>query len=57
MDKKQIEYAVIKNAINTLAVVCTANKDKIIDILTGYLWDEEEAGGIKQSSGEFKTSI
>ena len=53
MNKQDIEYAVIKNIVKVLAVMCTANPEKIIDILTGYLWDEEEAGYIKRSSGEF----
>lgn len=50
--KKEIEYAVIKNMISSLAVMCAADEDKIIELLTGYLWDEEEAGSISRSSGK-----
>jgi hypothetical protein len=51
MTTKDIEYAVIKNVVRILATMCTADEDKIIDLLTGYLWDEEEAGRIKRSNG------
>ena len=54
MTKEEIEYAVIANTVDTLSVLCTADREKIIDILTGYLWDEEEAGLIKESSGKFE---
>ena len=47
----QAEYAVIKNAVRTLSIVCAGNEAKVIDLLTGYLWDEEEAGEIKASDG------
>ena len=47
MTKKEIEYTVIRNAVSTLATLCAGSDIKIIDLLTGYLWDEEEAGGIK----------
>ena len=48
------EYAVAKNAINILCVLCAANSDIVIDSLTGYLWDEEEASKIKARSEEPK---
>jgi hypothetical protein len=54
MDEKDREYAVLANAVDTLSVVCAGNREMIIDLLTGYLWDEEEAGGIKESSGKFE---
>jgi hypothetical protein len=53
MTKKEIEYSVIKNTLRILCVMCAANVDKVIDILTGYLWDEEEAGEIKSASGDY----
>jgi len=56
MNEKEIEYAVISNLINSLCCLCAANKNEVIDLLTGYLWDEEEARDIKRSSGEFKIS-
>ena len=54
MDKQKIEYAIISNAVDILSVQCSGNRDKIIDLLTGYLWDEEEASGIKESTGKFE---
>lgn len=53
MNNKDIEYAIIANTIDTLSVLCAGDRDKIVDLLTGYLWDAEEAGGIKQSDGKF----
>lgn len=46
------EYIVIRNAINILGVTSSTETDKIIDFLTGYLWDEEEAGIIKRCETE-----
>lgn len=54
MDEKSIEYAAIKSAVNILCVLCAANSNMVIDALTGVLWDEEEAGCIKESSGKFE---
>lgn len=54
MKAKQIEYAAIKSAVNILCVICSANSNAVIDALTGILWDEEEAGDIKRSSGKFE---
>jgi hypothetical protein len=47
--KKKYEYILICNVISTLAIICAASPEKIIRILTGYLWDEEEAFGIKET--------
>jgi hypothetical protein len=57
MEKEKTEYAIISNAIDILCVQCSGNRGKVIDLLTGYLWDEEEAGGIKESSGKFEFKI
>ena len=54
MTRENIEYAVIKNTIAILCVLCAADKNMAIDALTGVLWDEEEARKIKESSGEFE---
>ncbi len=54
MTREEVEYAVIKNLVTALAVLCAANEDKIISLLTNYLWDEEEAGEIRSSDGKFK---
>ena len=50
MVDKNIEYKVISNSIDTLCLLCAADRDKTINLLTGYLWDEEEAGCIKRSN-------
>lgn len=42
------EYKVICHCVGILATMCAADETKIIEILTGYLWDEEEAGSIKR---------
>lgn len=47
--KKQ-EYKTAYLLISTLANMCAADESKIIELLTGYLWDEEEAGHIKRSA-------
>ena len=57
MTKEEVEYAAIKNAIRIIAVMCAASEDKIIDCLTGYCFDEEEAGDIKRSDGFFHVCI
>jgi len=46
-------HAMAMNAIQTLAILCAANPDIIIDCLTGYLWSEEEGGRIKESDGKY----
>ena len=48
MTNQEIEYTVIANAIATLCAMCPFPSDKVVDIFTGVLWDEEEAGGIKE---------
>jgi hypothetical protein len=53
MTQDEINYATIKNTIRILSVMCAGDETKIIHLLTGYLWDEEEAGRIKESDGRF----
>jgi hypothetical protein len=36
-------------AVKLLAGVCAGSEDEIINTLTGYLWDEEEAGELKSA--------
>ena len=45
--QKEKEYLICRNAVSTLAAICTADDGQIIDLLTGYLWDEEEASQIR----------
>jgi hypothetical protein len=47
LNKKE-EYMIIVNAISILTTVCSASPIKVTDMLTGYLWDEEEASDIKE---------
>lgn len=54
MDIKKTEIAIISNAIDILSVSCSGHRDKVIDLLTGYLWDKDEAGEIRASSGRFE---
>ena len=42
------EYEIICNLVSALAVICRGDDNTIVDMLTGYLWDEEEAGSIKE---------
>lgn len=44
------EYKTCYLLIATLANMCAGNEDKIIDLLTGYLWDKEEARILKSSA-------
>lgn len=46
------EYQIISRQIETMCILCDADPKVVVDLLTGYLWDEQEAGGIKD---EFKT--
>ena len=44
---KEEEYKIINNAISILVTLCPTTPSQVVDLLTGWLWDEEEAGGIK----------
>ena len=44
---QQREYKTVHKLIETLASMCAGSDKAIIENLTGYLWDEEEAGKIK----------
>ena len=48
--KEKQEYKTVYLLIATLANLCAATEERIIDLLTGDLWDEEEAGQIKRSA-------
>lgn len=47
--RKQVEYHTIWHLISILAVMCSADPNRIVDILTEYLFDEKEAQGIKDA--------
>ena len=44
------ECLVCSNAITILATMCAAHHDEIVDLLTGYLWDEQEGGMVKEAN-------
>ena len=48
--KQKREFKVVNSAISVLAAMCAADENTIIDRLTGYLWDEEEACGLKEAN-------
>lgn len=51
------EYDTVAHLISALSSMCAAEPNKVVDLLTGYLWDEEEAGNIKASPGLQATRI
>ena len=53
----KIEIAIISNAINTLCLTCAAPREMVIEQLTGWLWDEEEAGEILRSLDRFDITM
>jgi len=53
MTREEQEYAVIANQIDSLCVLCACTREAVVDRLTGLLWDEEEARGIKDSTGKY----
>ncbi len=46
---EQRSYEAVAHTVAALSFQCAAAPEKIIDILTGYLWDEEEAGILKNT--------
>ncbi len=50
MDKdviEKMEYTIIIRTLQTLCTLCAMSEEKTIELLTGWHWDEEEAGKIK----------
>ncbi len=45
--KNEIEYITIANMINTLSVMCAADEIKILDLISGYLFTDDETVAIK----------
>jgi hypothetical protein len=48
--QEKIEHATIWHLVSAIATICAADPNIIIDNLTGYTWDEEEASKIKGSN-------
>ncbi len=44
------EYRTVSHLCSTLACICTAPPNMVIDALTGILWDVEEAEEIKRAN-------
>ena len=51
--KKTQHFVAIKSAINTLAALTAMEPEKVIDLMTGWAWDKEEASELKDSDTEF----
>jgi hypothetical protein len=49
-EEQQREYRTASFLCSTLANMCAASPNMVIDALTGILWDEEEAGRIKEAN-------
>ena len=45
--KRTQHFVAIKSAINTLAALTAMEPEKIIDLMAGWAWDEEEASDLK----------
>lgn len=41
------EYKTAKHLVDALATFCAADPDKVVELLTGYLWSEQEAAAIQ----------
>jgi hypothetical protein len=48
--EQQREYRTVSYLCSTLANICAASPNQVIDALTGLLWSEEEAGDIKRAN-------
>jgi len=48
LDKNEVEYATIYYLLSALSVMCCCDVIDVIDRLTVFCWDEEEAGNIKK---------
>lgn len=48
--EQQKEYRTVSYLVSTLVNICAAPPNMIIDKLTGFLWDAEEAGQIKRAN-------
>lgn len=48
--EQQTEYQTISYLISAIANMCKASPNVIIDKLTGFCWDEEEASSIKEAN-------
>jgi hypothetical protein len=49
-EEQQREYRTVSFLCSTLANICAASPNMVIEVLTGILWDEEEAEIIKEAN-------
>ena len=47
---EQRSYETTAHLVTALACQCAAAPEKVIDLLTGYLWDAEEAVRLKETA-------
>ena len=47
---EQLSYETTAHLVAALAGQCAAAPEKVIDLLTGYLWDAEEAVRLKETA-------
>jgi hypothetical protein len=45
--REKIEHLTIWHLVAAISTMCACKEDTLIDTLTGYAWDEEEARKIK----------
>lgn len=48
--KAKREFRTAWLLVAALSEMCAAEPNQTVDLLTGYLWDEEEAGRIKEAN-------
>ena len=46
--RQELEYITISNCINTICALCSSSPNQVINLLTGYCFDEEESYSIKR---------
>ena len=39
---------ILAKQIEMMSLICAGNPHKVVDLITGYLWDEKEADNIKR---------
>ncbi|MCC5612543.1 hypothetical protein LC612_39080 [Nostoc sp. CHAB 5834] len=49
-EKEQRSYELTAHLVAALAGQCAGAPNKVIDLLTGYLWDSDEAERLKQTT-------
>ncbi len=50
LEVEQRSYELTAHLVSALSYQCSGSPDKVIDLLTGYLWDAEEAVRLKKTA-------